>query len=103
MNRISPLPLERHQMVAIGLYLFTLIYLFAGDDYERAWAQGLALGLLLLPILFYRLIAYIAGFGFPEVFARDYRSVNHPGPYALLFWILYLVVWAMVLFELRLY
>jgi len=69
----------------------------------RALEQGLALGLLLLPILFYRLIAYFAGFGFPEVFARDHRSVNPPGSYALLFWILYLGAWATVFFELQLY
>ena len=98
-NGMSRIPLDRHQKVALGLYLFTLLYLFFRDDYERALQQGLALGILLLPILFYRIIAYFAGFGFPEVFARDYRSDNPPGPYALLFWILYLIVWAMIFFE----
>jgi len=101
--RSSRISLDRHQKVALALYLFTVIYLFARDGYERALEQGLALGLLLLPILFYRLIAYFAGFGFPEVFARDHRSVNPPGPYALLFWILYLGAWATVFFELQLY
>jgi hypothetical protein len=103
MIRRVRIPLDRHQKVAIGLYLFTLTYLFARDDFAHALRQGLALGVMLLPILFYRIIAHFAGFGFPEVFARDYRSTNHPGPYALLFWILYLVVWAMVFFELQLY
>jgi hypothetical protein len=101
--RTSRISLDRHQKVALGLYLFTLIYLLARDDFERALAQGLALGVLLLPILFYRIIAYFAGFGFPEVFARDYGTDNHPGPYALLFWILYLAAWAMIFFELKIY
>ena len=103
MNKIYSMTLDRHQKVAIGLYLFTLAYLFARDDFEHALEQGLALGVLLLPILFYRRIAYYAGFGFPEVFAKDYRSGNPPGPYALLFWILYLAAWAIVFFELTIY
>jgi hypothetical protein len=89
----------RHQKIAIGLYLFTLLYLFARDELARALEQGFALFLLLLGIIFYRQIAYFAGFGFPEVFARDYRSENRPEPYALLFWIIFLLAWALVFFQ----
>jgi hypothetical protein len=103
LKRDSRIVLDRHQWVALGLYLFTLIYLFVRDDFERALAQSLALGLLLLLILGYRFIAHFAGLGFPEVFARDYGSDNRPEPYALLFWILYLAAWTMIFFELQLY
>ncbi|MDJ0805585.1 MAG: hypothetical protein QNJ78_02010 [Gammaproteobacteria bacterium] len=91
--------LVRHQKVAIGLYLFTVLYLFARDDFDRAVEQSLGLFLLLLGIIFYRQLAYLAGFGFPEVFAKDYGSENHPGPYALLFWIIFLLAWSFVFFQ----
>lgn len=91
--------LDRHQKIAIGLYLFTTLYLFARDDFDRALEQSLGLLILLLAIIYYRLIAYFAGFGFPEVFAKDYGSENHPGPYALLFWIIFLLAWAFVFFQ----
>ncbi len=66
--------LERHQQIAIGLYLFTTAYLFARDNFDRALEQSLVLFILLLFILFYRILAYFAGFGFPEVFAKDYSE-----------------------------
>ena len=68
--------LDRHQKIAIGLYLFTTLYLFVRDDFRRAMEQSFALLILLLPIIFYRRIAYYEGFGFPEVFAKDYCSEN---------------------------
>ena len=90
---------DRHQKIAIGIYLFTLLYLFARDGLYRGMEQGFALFLLLLGIIFYRQIAYFAGFGFPEVLARDYGSENRPEPYALLFWIIFLLGSAFVFFR----
>jgi hypothetical protein len=95
--------LERHQKIAIGLFCATVIALFHRDDFDKALARSLGLFATLLPIIFYRLIAYFAGFGFPEVFAKDYGSENHPGPYALFFWIVYLLVCAILVFEWSLY
>lgn len=100
---MSWMQLDRHQKIALGLFLFTVIYLYARDELDTALGQSLVLFVLLLFIIFYRIIAYFAGFGFPEVFARDYRSANHPGPYALLFWILYLAAWCVIFFELQIY
>ena len=91
--------LDRHQKIAIGLYLFTTLYVFTRDDFDRALEQSFALLILLLPIIYYRFIAYYAGFGFPEVFAKDYGGENHPGPYAILFWIIFLLAWAVVFFQ----
>ena len=91
--------LDRHQQVAVGLYLFTTLYLFVRDDPTQAVEQSFALFVLLLGIIFYRQIAYFAGFGFPEVFAKDYGSANHPAAYAVLFWILYLLAWFFVFFQ----
>lgn len=94
---------ERHQKIALGLFLAVAIALFFRDDFDKALARSLILCAALLPILFYRLIAYFAGFGFPEVFAKDYGSENHPGSYALFFWIVYLLVCAILIFEWSLY
>lgn len=91
--------LGRHQKIALGLYLFTSLYIFVRDDFEKALGQSIALLVLLLAIIYYRLIAYFAGFGFPEVFAKDYGSENHPAPYAVLFWILFLLAWAVIFFQ----
>jgi hypothetical protein len=102
MTGAPPMHLDTHQKIALGLYLFTVLYLLARDDFEQALEQSLALLVLLSMILFYRIIAYLAGFGFPAAFARDYRS-NHSEAYALLFWILYLIAWVVIFFELRLY
>jgi len=52
-------------------------------------------------VLFYRLIAFFSGMGFWESKASDYGSVNSPVPYALFFWILYIIVCCYVVFEWR--
>ncbi len=94
-----PVHLDRHQKIAIGLYLFTTLYLFVRDDFDKALGQSFALLILLLGIIYYRLIANFAGFGFPEAFARGYRTENHPAPYAVLFWILFLLALGLVFFQ----
>ena len=90
---------DRHQKIAIGIFLFTSVYVFVRDSAQHALEQSFALFILLLAIIFYRRIAYYAGFGFPEVWAKDYRTENHPAPYALLFWIIYLLAWSAVFFQ----
>ena len=95
--------LERHQKIAIGIFSAVTLYLFIRDDFDQAAGRSLALLATLVPILFYRTIAYFSGFGFPEVFARDYGSENRPGPYALFFWMLYLIVCGFLVFEWSIY
>ena len=73
------------------------------DGDERAITAGIILDALLLPIRFYRGIAWLAGFGFPEVFARDYGGANHPGSYAVFFWFLFLIAAAFLVFDWGLY
>ena len=90
---------DRHQKVAIGLFLFTSVYLFVRDDFEQALGQSIGLFALLLLIIFYRIIAHFASYGFPQASARDAASENPAGPYAFLFWILYLGFWAGVFFR----
>ena len=80
-----------------------MLLVWARDGDDRAIAAGFILGALLLPIRFYRGIAWLAGFGFPEVFARDYGGDNHPGPYAVFFWFLFLIAAAFLVFDWSLY
>ena len=95
--------LERHQKIAIILFIAVAAFLLMRDGTDKALAGCLGLFATLLPIIFYRTIAYFAGFGFPEVFAKDYGSENHPGPYAFFFWVIFLLVAAVVVFEWSLY
>ncbi|MEW8052283.1 MAG: hypothetical protein AB2792_13750 [Candidatus Thiodiazotropha sp.] len=50
-----------------------------------------------------RIIAFFSGFVFPEYFAKDFKSENHPGLYAHFFWILYLIACALIVFDWQLY
>ena len=95
--------MERHQLVAliIGLAVFCLVWL--RDGLDTALREGVVLLFAFLLIMFYRVIRYFAGFGFPEFLASDYGSANHPGPYAFFFWILFLIVCLFMVFDLSLY
>lgn len=95
--------LERHQLIAALIALGATALVWLRDGTEQALAAGTVLLILWLPIVFYRALAWLAGFGFPEIFARDYGSENHPGPYALFFWILFLLAALFILFDWRLY
>jgi hypothetical protein len=70
---------------------------------DEALAGIIILLIFLLHILFYRIIAFFSGFGFPEYFARDFKSENHPGPYAFFFWIIFLIGCLFIIFDWRLY
>ena len=91
---------ERHQLVAVGIWAAVCGVLAIRDGLgEQTLGKMLALFVVLLPILIYRVIAWLSSFGFPEVFARDYGSRSAPGPYAFFFWIIFLIVCAFLLFR----
>ncbi|MES9988159.1 MAG: hypothetical protein AB2552_15930 [Candidatus Thiodiazotropha endolucinida] len=95
--------METHKVVAMAIYLSVALYSVYRDDVGEALPGLIILLAFLLPILFYRIIAFFSGFGFPEYFAKDFKSENHPGPYALFFWILYLIACAFIVFDWQLY
>ncbi|MCU7813534.1 MAG: hypothetical protein KZQ77_20205 [Candidatus Thiodiazotropha sp. (ex Notomyrtea botanica)] len=95
--------MERHKLIALTIFLFVSLYLGVRDGFEEAVAQQLILAVLLIPIFFYRVVAFFSGFGFPEYFARDFKSENHPGPYAIFFWLLFLITCLFMIFEWSLY
>ncbi len=95
--------MERHQSIAILIFCASTLVIWLMDGREEALLDGAIMFMPLLLILIYRLIARLAGFGIPEIFAKDYGSVNHPGPYAFLFWVLFIVVCLFCLFDLSLY
>ncbi len=88
-----------HKRIALGLFLAVVSYTSQRYGFDESLAKNIILGMFLVPILFYRTIAYFSGFGFPEYFARDFKTENHPEPYALFFWILYLIVCAFIVFN----
>jgi hypothetical protein len=89
---------ERHQVIALLIYIImvSLQYLRAGEDEAFKTAQLLLA--CLVPIFLYRVFAYFSGFGFPEIFAKDYGSENHAGPYAFFFWMVYIIACLFILF-----
>ncbi|MES9852764.1 MAG: hypothetical protein ABW170_13165 [Candidatus Thiodiazotropha sp. L084R] len=91
--------MEKHKVIAIGIFLIVSILSFSRDESRDATKNIIVLAAFLAPILFYRIIAFFSGFGFPEFFAKDFKSENHPGPYAFFFWILFLIACAFVLFQ----
>ncbi|MCP5142455.1 MAG: hypothetical protein H6926_00240 [Chromatiales bacterium] len=95
--------METHKLVAIAIYLMVAALAFSREASDVAAPKVIALGTVLLPILFYRIVAFFSGFGFPEYFAKDFKSPNHPGPYALFFWILFLIGCGMIVFRWSIY
>ncbi|PVV13331.1 MAG: hypothetical protein B6D77_04570 [gamma proteobacterium symbiont of Ctena orbiculata] len=95
--------METHKLVAIAIFTCVALYTSIRDGIQDALPVNLILLIFLLPILFYRIIAFFSGFGFPEYFAKDFKSDNHPGPYAFFFWIIYLIACLFILFDWRLY
>lgn len=95
--------METHKKIALGLFFAVVIYTSQRDGFGEALMGHLILVVFLIPILFYQTVAYFAGFGFPEFFARDFGSENSPGPYAFFFWILFLIASAFLVFEWSMY
>lgn len=96
--------METHQRIAffISILMSALIYSRHGLS-DQGLAQIMLIFTLFIVILLYRWLAYFAGFGFPEVFARDYGSKNHPAPYAVFFWLIFLIVCTSIIFEWSIY
>jgi len=86
--------IEKHQAAALLVFALVVTWTSARDGINAALPGHVLLAVFLVPVLSYRLIAWLSGFGFPEYFARDFSSDNHPGPYAFFFWILFLIACA---------
>ncbi|MES9944315.1 MAG: hypothetical protein ABW080_05110 [Candidatus Thiodiazotropha sp.] len=95
--------METHKLVAIAIFICVALYTSIRDGIDDALAANIILLIFLLPILFYRIIAFFSGFGFPEYFAKDFKSDNHPGPYAFFFWIIYLIACLFIVLDWHLY
>jgi len=95
--------METHQKIATVVFLLVSAIALAIQGYNNSRMGVLCLFFAMLPIYFYRLIAEHAGIGWQESLARDFGGANHPGPYAFFFWLVFLIVAAMVLFQLSIY
>ncbi|MET0070961.1 MAG: hypothetical protein ABW096_13065 [Candidatus Thiodiazotropha sp.] len=95
--------METHHKYALVLFVLVIAFSHLRYGYDKALVKGIVLAAFLVPLLFYRIVAFFSGFGFPEYFARDFKSENRPGPYAFFFWILYLVACAFIVFDWSIY
>ncbi|MCF6263014.1 MAG: hypothetical protein L3J24_05435 [Xanthomonadales bacterium] len=95
--------IEKHQLVATGVFVASSFCFFYLYESFLAIEKSVLLFAALLPILLYKFLAWMSGFGFFEAFARDYGTENSPGPYAFFFWVLFIVVWLFLIFDWSLY
>ena len=91
--------MEKHQRIAVLIWLAVSGYVYWRDPQQEALAKAFLLFICIVPIIFYRLVAWLSSFGFPEYFARDFGPDPHPGPYAFFFWMLFLIACAFLLFD----
>ena len=92
--------IERHQWIAAGIFAAVSLLLIARDGWgSETLGRIMLLLVTLVPIIIYRLIAWLSSFGWPEWFAWDFGSENHPGPYAFFFWMLFLIACAYQVFQ----
>lgn len=96
--------LETHQRIACLFAAAGLLWVLVRDGWTPlAAARSILIIATLAPILLYRLIAEWAPFGFMESLASDFRGPHHAGPYALAFWLLFLIVLAFQVLDGSLY
>ncbi len=95
--------METHKKIALIIYFIVAFLISGREDIERVKAQLILLAICLIPILFYRLIARFSGFGFPEIFAKDYGKPRPAEPYAFFFWLLYLIACGFIVFKWSIY
>ena len=95
--------MENHKKIALVIFIVVAFYAGQRNGVSGAIKDIIVLAVFLVTILCYRAIANLSGFGFPEYFAKDFKSENHPGPYAFFFWILYLTVCAFIVFDWSVY
>ena len=91
--------MEKHQLYAILIFIVIALFLILSNGLDKALEKIFFIGISLIGILFYRVIAWLARVGFIERFAKDYNSANHPGPYAFLFWCLFIAACGIVVFN----
>ena len=96
--------MERHQFVAFVICLCVSAYVLLRDGPgDEAIARIIIVFVAFGLILFYRLVAFFGSVGFMEFFASDYGSNNSKGPYAFLFWLLFIIACLFQIFEWSLY
>jgi hypothetical protein len=95
---------ESHQKIALIIAGLVLAVMLHRDGLsEPTLGKAIILLTSLGFILGYQLIVKASEWGFPETLASDYGMPQHPLPYALFFWILFLIVCAFQLFNWSVY
>jgi hypothetical protein len=95
---------ERHQKIAVLLACLVLaVMLRRGGFSEPVLAKAIILLSALALILLYRLIVQANDWGFSESLASDFGMPQHPLPYAVFFWTLFLIVCAFQVFDWSVY
>ena len=89
--------LEKHQKVAILIFITLSLILFLREDHTELNQNIALLFLFLLPILLYKLLAFLSSLGFLPSMASDANNFK-TGPFAFLFWVVYLIAAYVIIF-----
>ncbi len=90
--------LEKHQKYAIYIFIISSLILYNREEQAEFLRNIGILFLFLIPILFYKLLAFISSFGFLPSLASDANNFK-TGPFAFLFWIIYLIAVYVIVFK----
>jgi hypothetical protein len=82
--------IKKHKLIAIVIAIITLRVVYIREGLEDAIAPGIRIVGALIPVLISGFIASISGLGWEERFASDYGTEQLPGPFTLLFWMVFL-------------
>ncbi|MFK8012199.1 MAG: hypothetical protein AB8B80_09180 [Marinicellaceae bacterium] len=88
---------EKHQKIAILIFTFLSLILYLREEQAEFQEKVALLFIFLLPILLYKLLAYLSSFGFLPSIASDANNYKTE-PFAFLFWIIYLIAAFVIVF-----
>ena len=83
--------MTKNRITAVVIFALAAGFTWLTDDDQVALGKTVLLLLTVFPVLFHGLFVFFSRLGFWEVFARDYDGPNHPSPYLIFFWMIYVV------------
>jgi len=90
-------------MIALGIYIAVLLLVWSRDNIEHTQGAAIVLGVLLIPVLFPRVFAWLSSWGFMESLASDSGKGVSVSMAGLFFWILYIIACLFFVFEWSIY
>lgn len=82
--------MKKHQLIAVVIAIITIRVVCKREGLEESIGPSVRILGALAPVLLSNFIASMAGLGWEERFASDAGTDQIPGPFTLLFWMVFL-------------